>query len=236
MAKKRPKKKKRVHRERVTIRDFPPDAILHERYPGENIKRWEAFVLYRDMHERRSHAAVARGVGKCANLISRWAREDRWTERIESFEAWRASVAAQALAKSQKEYFARQIKAGRALEDLARKLVKEKFKDAKDARIKISELLRMIELSFKLQREIAVGRSQVAITGPMGDEDDEPINNTNNGIEQPSGAPTELAIPLTFGGRMGELMEIYDRCRARAGAEVAGFEVAENPVPPQAAP
>lgn len=235
MAKKRPAKRKRARVNRVVIRDFPPDAVLHERYPGENPKRWEAFCFYRDLDLRRSHAATARGLGKSEHLIARWSREDRWAERIESFEAYRAAIAAQALQKSQREYFHRQMKAGRALETLARRLVKKKL--TKSEKVTANEILRMIELAFKLQREVAVGKSTVSITGPGDDDGDD--GRTIDG-PQPNGgaiaAPVTAPIPLTYGERMAEVVEIYERARERAASSIAGVEAPENNLPPQAAP
>ena len=56
------------------IRD--PKANVWDRLPGESLKAFEAFRIYRDMGTGRSHVRVGQELGKSTDLISRWSA--RW--------------------------------------------------------------------------------------------------------------------------------------------------------------
>ena len=58
--------------------------------PGEHPKRYQAFKLWLDLNEKRTFAAVARGLGKSGTLIEGWAKEDKWVIRLEALEHHRA--------------------------------------------------------------------------------------------------------------------------------------------------
>lgn len=223
-----------------TTREFPPGQVLHERYPGESLVRWEAFELYRDMGRNRSHAAVGRALGKTTGVINRWGKQDRWALRVESWEAYKASTAAKMLRKQQDEYFARQIRMGRKLENAALKIIAEKFgknleKITPDS-MKAGDLLRLIEIAFKLQREISVGKTSVVIGGDDADGGIETIEGQTVVVNEPAKLPLESAIPFTHAERMGEALQLFERARARAAAEIAGVETTEEVLPPSSPP
>lgn len=57
-----------------------------ERFDTDTDKSFEAFCVYRDMGSNRSHEKVAKELGKSATLISRWASENDWSERISAYD------------------------------------------------------------------------------------------------------------------------------------------------------
>jgi hypothetical protein len=60
-------------------------ALPWERQTKESVVAFEAFAEYRDMGAERSHAKVAKKVGKNKGLIARWSRIHGWTARIEAW-------------------------------------------------------------------------------------------------------------------------------------------------------
>ncbi len=57
-----------------------------ERQPGEGEKPFAAFVVYRDMEEKRSLKAVADELHKSYTLIRRWNDNWNWQERARAFD------------------------------------------------------------------------------------------------------------------------------------------------------
>lgn len=61
------------------------------RYPwtrqdNEGSRPYEAFRLYLEMGPSRSHVRVAEELGKSSRIVSDWAVEYGWTERVRAFE------------------------------------------------------------------------------------------------------------------------------------------------------
>lgn len=57
-----------------------------ERLDGETDPAFRAFTTYRDMGLERSHAKVARELGKSKTLISGWSTKWQWLLRTQSFD------------------------------------------------------------------------------------------------------------------------------------------------------
>lgn len=53
---------------------------------GEHPKRYQAFRLWISLSEKRSFAAVSTQLRKSPQLISRWAREDKWPVRLQAYD------------------------------------------------------------------------------------------------------------------------------------------------------
>jgi hypothetical protein len=52
-----------------------------EQQPDESTPAFHAFATYRDLHEERSTAAVARELRKSKTLMDRWSSAHSWVER-----------------------------------------------------------------------------------------------------------------------------------------------------------
>lgn len=57
-----------------------------DKQEGESDPAWEAFVIYRDLHEARSLVKVADQLGKSNTLIERWSRGKDWVPRVRLFD------------------------------------------------------------------------------------------------------------------------------------------------------
>ena len=57
-----------------------------ERQKDEGEKAYEAFVLYRDMGEKRTFTAVAEKLQKSGSLIRRWKDRWEWQERVRAYD------------------------------------------------------------------------------------------------------------------------------------------------------
>lgn len=60
---------------------------LYDVVPEWSPERKEAFALYRDFGAERSLRAVAQQLGKSAELIERWSRQDGWRVRVAAWDA-----------------------------------------------------------------------------------------------------------------------------------------------------
>lgn len=58
-----------------------------ERQPGESVKAFGAFALYRDMGTDRSTRKVAQQLGKSVAMIQRWSSSHKWTDRVDAWDA-----------------------------------------------------------------------------------------------------------------------------------------------------
>jgi hypothetical protein len=59
---------------------------VYDRQVGESDKAFEAFTVYRDMGANRSHDAVAQKLSKSSTIISRWASQHGWRERVSAYD------------------------------------------------------------------------------------------------------------------------------------------------------
>lgn len=59
-----------------------------QQLPGEHVRRFEAFALYRDMGTERSIREVARRLRKSVTLIGRWSSQDGWVDRVAAWQAY----------------------------------------------------------------------------------------------------------------------------------------------------
>lgn len=61
-------------------------STIYERQAGESDKAFEAFATYRDMGANRTHEAVANKLAKSTTIISRWASQYSWRERVSAYD------------------------------------------------------------------------------------------------------------------------------------------------------
>ena len=58
-----------------------------DRQPGEGTKRWEAFLIYRELpSETRALRIVADQLGKSQTLMERWSGEEHWVARSKQYD------------------------------------------------------------------------------------------------------------------------------------------------------
>jgi len=62
-----------------------------DRQVEESEKAYEAFVIYRDLGKDRGVQIVATELSKSRSLITRWARDHNWHERIAEFDSYVSS-------------------------------------------------------------------------------------------------------------------------------------------------
>ena len=65
---------------------MPKTDKAWERQKGEGEKAYEAFVIYRDLGEKRTFAAVAERLRKSDTLIRRWKEQWNWQERARAYD------------------------------------------------------------------------------------------------------------------------------------------------------
>lgn len=58
-----------------------------DRQPGESSPAYDAFLVYRDLGNARSCAAVGRKLGKSTTLMDRWSGRWSWVERTEAWDS-----------------------------------------------------------------------------------------------------------------------------------------------------
>jgi hypothetical protein len=56
-------------------------TAAYDRQPRESLKAHNALLAYLQLSDERSHAKVAKQLGKSIQLISRWSRRWNWVER-----------------------------------------------------------------------------------------------------------------------------------------------------------
>lgn len=61
-------------------------STIYDRQPGETDKAFQAFAVYRDMGAGRTHEAVATKLAKSTTIISRWASQNNWRERVSAYD------------------------------------------------------------------------------------------------------------------------------------------------------
>ena len=86
-----------------------------ERQQGESSPAFQAWVAYRDMGDDRSHAKVARQLGKSSALVSRWASAKGWHQRILAWERHLDRQRVVEAARERREMRARHAQLGVAL-------------------------------------------------------------------------------------------------------------------------
>lgn len=68
-----------------------PDQLTYERLPGETMKAFQAFRMYRDMGPNRTIENVRVSMGKSKNYsvqLWNWSRHNKWVERSKLYDDW----------------------------------------------------------------------------------------------------------------------------------------------------
>lgn len=75
----------------------PPPQF--QRLPGESMRAFRAFQIYRDQGESRSIASVARTLNLSKNTLQKWSTLYQWSERVEQWHDYLASAKIETKAK-----------------------------------------------------------------------------------------------------------------------------------------
>lgn len=113
-------------------RDYTLISLSHspiwERQPEEPEKAWEAFVIYKEMEDRKV-VGVAKMLGKAGPTLHFWSSKYRWRERIVAFEREKEKIKDNAEFDEIKKMHRRHIRLAMKLQDLTgnelKKLIKE---------------------------------------------------------------------------------------------------------------
>lgn len=190
-------------------------AAAWEKLEGETSVAFEAFCIYRDKGPARSNAKVAQALGKSKQIVDRWSSRWRWVDRADVWDLnqdreWRAELRDQrrSMAKRHAESASQVIEF--AIKQLKAKIKKAKSDDDKlEIILSNQEVLRFIVEGTKLER-LAFGEpetisGQFISGGPVDDpRSDEP-----------------RAIPVTFAGRLDEVMGLLETARTRKNLDAS---------------
>lgn len=86
-----------------------------DRQPGESTPAFEAFQKYRDMGVKRSHARVARELGKSTALMARWSLRWSWVTRAEAWDREQDRLWRQEQAEARREIARKHLRVGAAM-------------------------------------------------------------------------------------------------------------------------
>lgn len=127
-----------------------------ERQPGEPLKAFKAFTIFRDMGDDRAvHKVREAGVRATANVLLGWANQHRWVERANAFDRYldRRRVAAHV---AEVEAMARrEVQAGQVLQHTGLSWVKEQLstEEQRAKNLSATSALRFVEKGIDLERE-----------------------------------------------------------------------------------
>lgn len=119
-----------------------------DRLENESTKAYEAFVEYRNMGRCRSHAKVAKVLGKSTNLMNRWGSLYNWTDRAARWDDEQDRLARQAQLDEIKKMRKRHADLANAMLVKAAKALQRIPEDE----IKAGDVSRMVETAAKLER------------------------------------------------------------------------------------
>lgn len=122
----------------------------------ENIKRYEAFSIYRDLGRKRSLQQVANQLEKSLTLMGRWSTQDDWVLRAQSYDEYMDQIAAQSAVEEAQEMGKRHIQEGKLLQAKAI----EKLKTLKPKDLTPHLALQMLKLGIDVER-IARGEPSI---------------------------------------------------------------------------
>ena len=99
--------------------------------PGETVKAYRAFAIYRDLGEDRSLAELGRILGKARQNFDPWARDHHWSDRVRAFDEHVSRLAAAQSVDDHVAIKARHAAAGVALQEWGLAVIETTAADAK---------------------------------------------------------------------------------------------------------
>ena len=144
-------------------------VVPWERQPGETIKQFEAFCVYRDLGTRRSVSETARRLQKSRQLVARWDERNEWADRVRKYDSHMDAEARKEMEQMAREAKRRRIiSAGWMQTEALRQL---RSLAAKGESIPASVLVRMVEvgaLNERLEFGETTARHEVQVPGEGG--------------------------------------------------------------------
>lgn len=124
------------------------EAAPWERQPGETIKAFEAFSVYRDLGVNRSIEKAGKALGKSRVTLEPWSAKFLWVKRAAAWDAEQDRVARQAQLDEIKKMRKRHASLASAMLVKAAKALQRIPEDE----IKAGDVSRMVETAAKLER------------------------------------------------------------------------------------
>lgn len=124
------------------------EAAPWERQPGETIKAFEAFSVYRDLGVNRSIEKAGKALGKSRVTLEPWSAKFLWVKRAAAWDAEQDRVARQAQLDEIKKMRKRHATLASAMLVKAAKALQRIPEDE----IKAGDVSRMVETAAKLER------------------------------------------------------------------------------------
>lgn len=131
---------------------MPKNAAIEpwERQPGEGVKAYEAFCLYREMGSDRTLAKVSTRLSKSAQLIRRWSYTYNWVERCRAYDRNLEKIAHKTAIKEYSDMTKRHIRIAMKLQSSAIASL-EKLVESKQT-MKPRDIKEFIALGTELER------------------------------------------------------------------------------------
>lgn len=114
----------------------------------ENVKRFQAFKIYRDMGRDRSFSKVSKELEKSVTLLSRWSSEDGWVARCEKYDEYVDKTEALSAVEDAKQMGKRHVMEGKLLQAKAI----EKIKTLTIQEISPSVAVQMLRMGVDIER------------------------------------------------------------------------------------
>lgn len=135
-----------------------------ERQEGEGPEAFEAFSVYRDMGPTRSIRAACRHIGKARSLLGEWSVKWSWAIRATAYDV----DVAKRSALEQKDAAEKARKKHATIGSLLQQKALQALQDLDAGRLKPSDLIRMMELGVRMERDalgLATGRFEIIGVG-----------------------------------------------------------------------
>lgn len=121
-----------------------------ERKDDEGAKRYEAFWKYLQQGTgTRSQRRVAEELGKSLTLISRWATEEDWTERVATYDKHMIDIMQAAIETETQEMFKRHVQAAIAFQNK----VVERLREFTPDDLSPTQLIQWFEVATRIERQ-----------------------------------------------------------------------------------
>ena len=130
----------------------------------EGAKPYEAFILYREMGLKRSLAKVAKALGKSKALMDRWSSKWCWVNRAADWDAHQDRVKQDEYDEQTRTMARRHAKLALAMLDK----VRIKLKALKGKGVTVPQIIKMLDVATRVEREARGFPQKFALTDPSG--------------------------------------------------------------------
>ncbi|MDR4483809.1 MAG: hypothetical protein R3B95_11455 [Nitrospirales bacterium] len=133
--------------------EFDDELVLWDRLPGESVKAFAAFKVYRDMGMERSYRKVAKTLGRNLSWIRDWGGKYEWTRRVEAWEDHLNRLEVKAQEDAIKEMNKEQASVGRAMLSVAAANINRLYQDGKEANcLNTNQIPKWVEVGTDTER------------------------------------------------------------------------------------